>query len=242
MNKKELAVKASSAAMGVAIGGPIGAALGIVAGDILTRKLSGMERKRIKSVVSLAAQEINDTIKSGDSLKQGWADGSHTYDEVIENILLKVQREPEKEKLPYIAHLLAHLAFSYEIDIDTAHQLINETQNLSYRQFRILSASYIIEKDKNNSLQLYDSSDKPIQQYAINKQTSASFMGLVYDIKQLSDKQYITAGNGNIVVTTDDIVPSSLQLCGMGGVLYVIMRLELIPRTELDDIILLLRK
>ena len=41
----------------------------------------------------------------------------------LESTLLKSQRESEEKKLPYMAHLLANLAFDREISAEMAHQM-----------------------------------------------------------------------------------------------------------------------
>ena len=140
---REITIRASGAALGNTVGGPVGAALGTVVADILNRHLSEMEQKRVEIVASLAGQEISDRVKAGESLRHGWADGSATYHEVAENVLLKAQREPEEKKLPYMAHLLANIAFdsvspNYKVNVSMSQQLIKVAEELSYRQLCIL--------------------------------------------------------------------------------------------------------
>ncbi len=63
-----------------------------------------------------------------------------------ESTLLKSQREAEEKKLPYMAHLLANLAFNTEISAAMAHQMTKAAESMTYRQLCILQLSATKEK------------------------------------------------------------------------------------------------
>ena len=59
-------------------------------------------------------------------------------DEIAEAVLIAAQREHEEQKLPYIANLLAFVAFESRIDRGMANYLIKLASFLTYRQLCIL--------------------------------------------------------------------------------------------------------
>ena len=102
---------------------------------------------------TLAAAEIVERCRNGESVRDdgffdSGGDGRSDAEEVWESTLLKSQREPEEKKLPYMAHLLANLAFNPEISAAMAHQMTKEAEYMTYRQFCILQLSVERERFK----------------------------------------------------------------------------------------------
>ena len=127
-------------ATGLVVAGPEGALVGGAAGSSITmalrwlgqemssRLLGPREEQRLGYVFTLAAAEVAERINAGEQVRQDeiFSDnpsGRSEGEEVWESILMKSQREPEEKKLPYMAHLLANLAFDPEIGSHMAHQV-----------------------------------------------------------------------------------------------------------------------
>ncbi len=240
---REIAIRASGAAISVVSGFPEVAALSTVAADVLNRYLSEMERNRVESVANLAAQEISDRMKAGESLRRGWTDGSSTYHEVIENLLLKAQREPEGKKLPYMAHLLANLAFGVEgieIDVNVSHGLLDKAAYLRYSQLCLLRLSYLVSTEDDHldlrSVQYRDSDYEP------REIDTFRMIHLMSDIRELDFEELIDAGGGAFLLSSTDTIPSSLKLGNMGKILYIMMGLSEIPNSDLTTMKALLRE
>jgi hypothetical protein len=149
----ELFAGTSGTVLGSLIGDPAaGTAAGIlafhglrVAGlEIWERHISKREKLRVAAVIVLAASEMENRLAAGaklredDFFKAQPPHNSHAV-EVTELLLLKAQREPEERKLPYIANLIASIAFDLGIDVAMAHQLLRFASELSYRQYCILA-------------------------------------------------------------------------------------------------------
>ena len=145
----------ASAATALILGGLEGAALGGAAssslslglrwlgGELSARLLSPRKEQRPGYVYTVAAAEIAERVKNGEPVREDGffgesGRGRSEAEEVWESILMKSQREPEERKLPYMAHLLASLAFAEEVGAHMAHQLTKAADQLTYRQPCIL--------------------------------------------------------------------------------------------------------
>ena len=101
-------------------GTTVAMALKGVGQELSARLLGPREEVRVGYVYTLAAAEIAKRIESGERVRtDGFFSGDGTgisdAQEVWEGVLLKSQREPEEKKLPYMAHLLANLAFDVSL-------------------------------------------------------------------------------------------------------------------------------
>lgn len=142
-------------AIGFLVAGPAGAAIGgagstaismvlrRVGADVTERLLSPREQARVGFVLTSAAAEIHSRNEQGEPLRtDGFFDPGNgdrsDAEEVAESVLLRSQREPEEKKLPYMAHLLANIAFDTKVNAYLAHQISKIAEQLTYRQFCIL--------------------------------------------------------------------------------------------------------
>lgn len=150
------------AGAGGSVAGPPGAALGAIVGgassrliqklgqEFNQRVLSPREDLRVGNVLALADTFIQEKLEQGEALRDdGFFDsnesGRSDAEEVGEHILLKSQREPEEKKLPYMAHLLANIAFDASISAHLAHQIIKSAEQLTYRQLCLLCLAVWVE-------------------------------------------------------------------------------------------------
>jgi hypothetical protein len=107
------------------------------------RFLPAREKARVGFVYGLAAQEIKRRIDRGEHVRtDGFFDRDTTdrspADEIAEAVLTAAQKEHEERKLPYIAKLLASVAFQSQIDQGMANYLVKLASGLTYRQYCLL--------------------------------------------------------------------------------------------------------
>ncbi len=149
----DLAGSGTAAALGMLVGGPIGAFAGAAAGPLLThtlkelatRVLSRREQVRVGATFAFAASAIRGRLEAGETLRDdGFFDASNvsgrpTAEEVFEAVLLTAQREPEERKVEYLGYLLGNVSFEPVVDRSLASWAISIAQELSWTQFILLS-------------------------------------------------------------------------------------------------------
>jgi hypothetical protein len=118
-----------------------GAAISATVEDILDRTLSARERARVETVVSLAREFYRERYERGDDLREDeFVTGDTSeFSQAIDGILISAQREHEAKKLPFLAHLVANLAFMPEVDATTANWCIRTASALSWTQYVLLA-------------------------------------------------------------------------------------------------------
>ena len=191
---------------GAAVGGVLGVATTIVfkkiAHDLSSRLLSPREQARVGGVYILAAAEIVERRQNGEKVRDdGFFDtgdlGRSDAEEVWESTLLKSQKEPEEKKLPYMAHLLANVAFDAEISAAMAHQMMKMSESMTYRQLCILQLSVSKERFR-------------LRQRSYDGQESfpKNLYQLLYEYYDLSNKGLINFGD-TLAVSLLDVNPGA---------------------------------
>ncbi len=242
----ELAGGAVGPAVGTVIGsflaGPAGAVVGGTAGaaatmtvkaighDLSSRMLSPREQVRVGGMFTLAAAEIVERCRTGESVRDdGFFDpgggGRSDAEEVWESTLLKGQREPEEKKLPYMAHLLANLAFDAEISAAMAHQMSKAAESMTYRQLCILQLSANRERF-NLRQESYRGRAGPI---------SRELYQVLYEYHELYNRGLINYG-GTAALSLTDVNPGTSTPQALGADIHHQMRLYLIPDDDLEPI------
>ena len=224
---------------GALVGGAAGSGVAMVlrwlGGELSSRLLGPREEQRLGYVYTFAAAEIAERIAAGEQIRRDGffaenPSGRSAGEEVWESILMKSQREPEEQKLPYMAHLLANLAFQPGVGSHMAHQITKTAEQLNYRQLCILSL--IMTKER----------------YALRKSDYRKEGGrfptelyqLFYEYYDLHNRGYIDSGTGTMLGLTD-LNPSAVQLQGLGFVTFQLMRLSEIPESDVLPIVEQLR-
>ena len=218
---------------GAAVGGALGVATTMVfkkiAHDVSLRLLSPREQARVGRVYVLAAAEIVERRQSGEKVRDdGFFDtgdlGRSDAEEVLESTLLKSQKEPEEKKLPYMAHLLANVAFDTEISAAMAHQMTKMAEAMTYRQLCILQLSANKERFR-------------LRQRSYDGQESfpKNLYQLLYEYYDLSNKGLINFGD-TLAASLLDVNPGAATPQALGVDIYSQMRLHLIPDSELAPI------
>lgn len=246
----EIAGGATGSALGSLFGsllaGPVGAAAGGAIGtaatlavksighEVSSRVLSPREQVRVGGVYVLAAAEIVERCKNGESVRDdeffdAANNGRSEAEEVWESTLLKSQREPEEKKLPYMAHLLANLAFDTHISAAMAHQMTKAAEHMTYRQLCILQLSASKERFtlRRESYRGQGSFPKDLYQ-------------ILYEYYDLKNMGLINFG-GEATLSLPDVNPGAATPQALGVDIYYQMRLYKIPDAELEPIATLLR-
>ena len=230
-------------ATGFIVAGPEGAFVGGAAGSSITmalrwlgqemssRLLGPREEQRLGYVYMLASFEIAERIKSGEQVRQDEffrekPSGRSEGEEVWESILMKSQREPEEKKLPYMAHLLANLAFDPGIGSHMAHQITKTAEQITYRQLCVLK---LIMTKERYTLRKNDYRNA-------GEGFPAELYQLFYEYFDLHNRGYIDSGRGTMLGLTD-LNPSAVKLQGLGFVTFQLMRLSAIPETDVLPIV-----
>ena len=232
---------AASTVIGTLLGGPEGTAIGGTNGtaatmtikaigqELSSRLLSPREQVRVGGVYALAAEEIIDRCQNGENVRSDGFfstrdDGRSDAEEVWENTLLKSQREPEEKKLPYMAHLLANLAFDTRISIAMAHQMTKAAEAMTYRQLCIL----LMSANKNRF-------HLRTQSYRGYEGLTRTLYSIIYEYYDLYNRGLIHFGD-TLAAALVDVNPGAATLQGLGRDIYVQMGLHSIPD---EDIVLI---
>ena len=144
-------------------------------------------------------------------------------------MLLKSQREPEEKKLPYMAHLLANLAFNTEISAAMAHQMTKAAESMTYRQLCILQLS--VTKDRFNLRS---------RGYEEQDDFSKDLYQLMYEYYDLYNRGLINF-SGTLAAALVDVNPGDAMPQALGVDIYYQMHLSLIPDGDLEPIAAQLR-
>ena len=236
----------AGAAVGFLIGGPAGAAVGGAAGwavsqglgrlgrEFSDRTLAPREEARVGCVLVLGVEQIRRRLETGEQVRtDGFFDSTMNdrsgADEVMENILLKSQREPEEKKLPYMANLFANIAFDSTISSEMAHQITRTAGDLTYRQLCLLRLAMI-----------KDEFDLRESDYRGQGSFAKELYPILYECLGLYLRGYINFG-GNVLFGPTDVKPASMTTQGLGADTYNLMRLRDIPRDEIVPIVVPLR-
>jgi hypothetical protein len=134
----------TGAAMSVLLADPVtgamaGQALAEVGNDIARRMLSPRQEARVGTVIELAASAVIAKETLGGQLRDdGFFDGDRSdAQEIIEGVLLAVKDDHQEQKLPYVANMLAEIAFSPLIDVNTANRMVEEADRMTWLDMRI---------------------------------------------------------------------------------------------------------
>lgn len=162
----------TGAVIGAILAGPGGAAVGATAGwamtriagvviDMAQRDLSRRETARVGAVAVLAATRIQASLDKGrqarnDGFFQDSPTGRPPADEILEGTLLKAKAEHEERKLPFLANLLANIAFDDTLTAEAANHLLMMYERLTYRKLCILALLHLRDIAPDNCPLLYD--------------------------------------------------------------------------------------
>ena len=207
--------------------------------EFAERMLSPRENLRVGSALILAATGIRKRLENENPREDGFFDKNHTgrsdADEVLENMVLKIQREPEEKKIPYVAKIYENSIFEQEISADLSHKIIKSAEQLTYQHLCILSMVGRREKDEDalRDLQLNPQLDHSLE---LSK--------LLHDCFELVTSGYI---QGGLVFTFsgrlpqyETLNPNSMLLENIGAAIFNLMSLQDICDDDITPIAKLL--
>ena len=210
--------------------------------DFWSRRLSQHEKKRAGIVLAIVINEIQRRFDAGESVRAddffdaNLADRSDA-EEVAESVILKVQREPEERKLPYMGYLLPGTVFDAGISAQLAHHLTKIAEQLTYRQLCILKLA--ADKDE------YELRDRD---YRDHSDFGKDLYQILYECAELYDKQYINFKGeadlhnreymdyGATIAGLTNPIPSRMTLQGIGVDIFNLMKLSSIPDEDIAPI------
>ena len=216
----------------------LSATMGYASGELLARKLM-KQRNNMGIVRKYVIDDIKHRLDEGESFRTDGFLGNETstdrsdFDDIVDSILLKAADEMNEKKLRHIGYLTSSFAFPPQISADSAHKLIQDVENLSYRQLCLMK----IASEKEN-FQLCNKSivERPGQGF------HPDYMHICDECLDLYDQGYIyielSKKGGNFVPGARSIAvhPNTISLGPKYSIsgLYDRMRLAEI---SLEDII-----
>jgi hypothetical protein len=235
----EVSGATAGAAAGLLIGGPAGALAGAAIGpaaaeglrwaiaEVGDRLLGRRGRERAMTAAFYAGQRLEDLKKQGADLRSDNffdREGGElsSSDEIAEGVLLAAQGCFEERKVRHIGYLFANTATDDGIDRDLAGMALKKAEQLTWRQYLLLS---MVGAREEIALPQGELSDDP---------GSWSAWGALRELRDLFDAGYIHAGTGK----TERGIPfpgqhlADLQLTTQGQLLHHLLSLELIPNEE----------
>jgi len=222
---------------GAAVGPGLAHTLRYGANFFVNRFLAGREKARVGLVYGLAAHKIKRRLENGERLRtDGFFEPDITErspaDEITEAILIAAQREHEERKLPYIANLLAFLAFTPGVDRAMANHLVRITSSLSYRQF-----CFIALANDPNRIRMHSAPN-----YGSTGQNEGSIILLMSEFFDIYEQRLIDSEGMAVPMVLPPIDPRAIQLPNLrlgslGDLVYHAMSLGDIPSTEYADIV-----
>ena len=115
-----------------------------IGSEISERMIGPREKVRAGAAIAFALAGVrqrleNDEIPREDDFFEKNDIGRSKSEEVLENTVLKIQREPEEKKARYIAKIYENSVFEQKVSADLAHKVIKSAEQLTYQQLCILS-------------------------------------------------------------------------------------------------------
>jgi hypothetical protein len=201
------------------------------------RAMARREQKRVGTVSVLTAVAIRKRLDNGERLREdGFFDRDATdrskADEIAEAVLISAQREHEEKKLPYLANLLASIAFESRIDVGMANYIVKIASSLTYRQYCVLSLAVSAASVASAGLHSAPFPDK--------QDGATQLWTLLIEIFDLYRLQLVGFGEG-FITEVIEMPLERLRLDTLGAYLHLTMKLHEIPAQDIAEIVALLR-
>ena len=140
--------------------------LGAVVHRIILPLTSKSESKRLYQWGKQAAEGIAQGLKDGEEFrKDGFFEDTPTnrsnFEEVVESTLKKVMETTEEPKVKFMANLTKNIHLNQDLDMDTYRQILNDLDELSYRQLCIIRLVILCEDSEVDINSLYNIEEVP---------------------------------------------------------------------------------
>lgn len=229
----------AGAAISVLLGDPIagamaGQAFAEAGSEFASRTLGPRQEARVGSVLVLAAGAIIAQQTLGEELRSdGFFDGERSNaEELAEGVLLSAKDEHEERKLPYLANMLAAIAFMDTVNLDTANRMIREADRMTWLDMRILSIVArrtdfpLPEANLPHTGTTWE--DWTVFQAATALRSDEAHQFLALD--------YVADDASELALPGLDLRMCALRVTSLGNLMVSTMRLETISKNELQPV------
>jgi len=236
----EIAGGAIGGALGL-IGGPVGAIAGGALGvaithgikEIINRQLSNRQEVRVSASTIYILNGINSRLENREQIRQDdFFDnekGRSSAEELFEGVILKCKDQYQEKKIRFLSKIYEKTIFDESISSETANQILNFSENFTYRKICIIAFyGRINEFDRTQILK------EPYSWYE-NATFSIEIEILKQDVFELMNLG-ILDNNNTITSTRDDIVPNNFKLTAIGQIVFSLMDLNEVIIEDLSPI------
>lgn len=204
--------------------------------EISERMIGPREKIRAGAAFAFALVDIHQRTKNGEKVREdGFFDkditGRSKNEEILENVILKCQREPEEKKIRYIPKVYVNTVFEQEISADLSHKIIKSAEQLTYQQLCILSMV-----GRRESTEEFPTTFQVDFSLELSK--------LLHDCFELVTNGYIQGGlsltfSGQLP-RYETLNPHTMHLENIGIAIFNLMNLHDIPDDDIEPIAKLL--
>lgn len=129
--------------LGAAIGVSLAHTLERVGTEVVERRLAPRQNVRVGRAIVIACSKLKEHQMRGmqprdDGFFDASDNGRSAADEVTEATLQAAMNSAQEQKVDFIGALLANISVKRDIDVSTAHLLIEMAASLSYRAFALM--------------------------------------------------------------------------------------------------------
>jgi hypothetical protein len=216
------------------------AALTSVLGELGARLLGHREKVRVGAAARFASRAYDERIASGDQLRDdGWFDeqprGRSAAAEIFEGSLLNAQREHEERKIEYLGYLLANLSFEANVDQSLANWVLRMAEQLTWTQLVLLAmigrkADFVLP-----DITIGSDIDQ-WQPWGLHQQLAD--LGYAHRELILAARDAGEASReARSLIPVFNMRLRDMELRGGGVLLYHLMWIDRIPRTDIEQAI-----
>ena len=209
----------------------------MIGNEISERMIGPREKIRTGAAFAFALAGIHQRLENDEKPREdGFFDkdisGRSKNEEILENVILKCQREPEEKKIHYISNVFVNTIFDREISPDLSHKIIKSAEQLTYQQLCILSM--VGKREKKHEFPS-----------TFHHEFSLELTKLLHDCFELSTNGYLQGGlsltfSGQLP-RYETFNPETMYLENIGIAIFNQMNLFNIPNDDIAPIAKLLR-
>ncbi|MDB5096107.1 MAG: hypothetical protein JWM80_528 [Cyanobacteria bacterium RYN_339] len=231
------------AAMAAGAGIMIASGIYLMARDYVGRTVSSREQFKVAVALVITTNKIAEDIANGRQVRNdGFFDPGverrSRFDEVLESVLLKCQRESQEKKIPFVSNIFREASFEASYSIGEINIFAKIAESLTWEQLCLLSLLERNDPDNKNGLLSTDYREVHLTNdriYSILRQ----MFGL-YD-EELVEQPFENSPNNEALFNSVDISPGRMRLSDHGKRLFRIMDLDSIDPAEYSDLVRLLK-
>jgi len=196
------------------------------------RLLTSQQKARVGAVYLLAKKRFDENIQAGKQLNEGFFRNSDLNnrsdaEEIWEGVLQAAENENQEKKLPFLANLMANIAFENDIDRAQANYLVKLATSLSYQKFCLLS----IFADSSISLKL-----RPTDYRGNSTGLPDGLVAIIHEIMEMGSIGLVGRSDGVAMISPTDIIPNLMTLYGSSTKIGRLMQLDEIPDEDLQKV------